>query len=63
MAQDKPKIFIKPSKRGSFTKWCKNHGYNGVTSGCISEGLRSKIAAIRKKANFARNAKYKWNRR
>lgn len=57
----KSKIKIKPSKVGTFTAWCKKQGYNGVTSACIAQGLKSKSAAIRKKANFARNAR-KWKK-
>ena len=53
-------IHIKKSKRGSFTKWCKKQGYGGVTSSCIAAGKRSKSKSIRKKANFAYVAKYKW---
>ena len=53
-------IRIKKSRRGSFTRYCKRHGYKGVTSSCIRQGKRSKSAAIRKKATFAANAR-KWN--
>jgi hypothetical protein len=42
---------------GSFTAWCKSQGYGGVTSECIAAGKRSKSGAIRKKANFAANAR------
>lgn len=57
----KPRIYIKPSKRGSFTAWCKRQGFSGVTSSCIAKGKRSKSASIRKKANFAANSR-KWKR-
>jgi len=53
----KSKIKIKPSRRGSFTSWCKRKGYGGVTSTCIAAGKRSKSASIRKKATFAGNAR------
>ena len=53
-------IKIKPSKKGSFTKWCKNKGYDGVTSECIAKGKSSKNSAIVKKAIFAANAR-RWN--
>ena len=53
----KPRIYIKPSKRGSFTKYCGGR----VTSACISRGKKSKSKAIRKKATFAANAR-KWNK-
>ncbi len=56
----KPSIYIKPSKRGSFTAWCKKQGYGGVTTECISKGKNSNSTAIRKKATFAANAR-KWN--
>ena len=52
---------IKPSHEGSFTAWCKRQGFRGVTAACISAGLASHNAAIRKKANFARNARG-WNK-
>ena len=58
----KKKIEIKPSKRGSFEKWCKSKGYGGVTSKCIAQGKKSKSSAIRKKATFAQNAR-KWNKK
>lgn len=59
MITGKKGIYIKPSKRGSFTAWCKSHGYGGVTGACKSAGRNSKSAAIRKKAVFATNAA-KW---
>lgn len=54
----KSKIYIKPSKRGSFTSWCKSHGYGGVNSKCIAAG-KNAGGAIAKKATFAANAR-KW---
>lgn len=59
--EDKSNIHIKKSRQGSFTKWCKQQGFSGVTQECIQKGLKSKNPAIRKKANFARNAR-KWNK-
>ena len=56
----KADIHIKKSKRGSFTKWCKSQGFDGVTEECIRKGKASKDPRIRKKANFAANAR-KWN--
>ncbi|KRT69447.1 MAG: hypothetical protein XU15_C0011G0129 [candidate division NC10 bacterium CSP1-5] len=53
-------IHIKKSREGSFTAWCKRQGYGGVTSACIAAGKRAKSTAIRKKANFASNAR-KWS--
>ncbi len=41
---------------GSFTRWCKKQGYNGVTQACIKKGLKQG-GKIAKKANFARNAR------
>jgi len=58
----KSKIRIKPSKRGTFTKYCKSKGYSGVTSQCIAQGKKSKSSAIRKKATFAGNAR-KWKKK
>ena len=49
------KIYIKPSKRGSFTSYCGGK----VTNECIQKGKNSPNAAIRKKATFAANAR-KW---
>lgn len=57
MAKKNP-IHIKKSKEGSFTAWAKKKGMS--VSQAISAGLKSKNPAIRKKANFARNAR-KWN--
>ena len=47
-------IHIKPSKRGSFTRWCGGN----VTEECIRKGKNSSNAAIRKKAIFADNARH-----
>ena len=57
----KLKIKIKKSSQGSFTAYCKRKGYSKVTTACISQGLKSSSSSIRKKANFARNAR-KWKR-
>lgn len=61
----KPKIFIKPSKKGTFTKYAKRKGMTDeegkITGEAIEEGLNSKNPAIRKKANFAKNAR-KWSK-
>ncbi len=57
MAKKKNKIKIKPSKRGSFTKYCGGK----VTNKCIQKGKKSKNPATRKKATFAANAR-KWNK-
>ncbi len=54
-------IHIKPENRGSFTRYCKAMGENGVTSKCISKGKASKSSSIRKKATFAKNAR-DWNK-
>lgn len=47
-------IYIKPSKRGSFTKWCGGD----VTEECIQRGKNSSNPKIRKKAIFADNARH-----
>ncbi len=55
-------IYIKPSKRGTFTKAAKQHGMS--VQGFANKVLKNPgnySAAMRKKANFARNAA-KWNR-
>lgn len=49
-------IYIKPENRGKFTDYCGGR----VTEECIQKGLDSPSATIRKRANFARNAR-KWN--
>lgn len=46
----------KKGTKGSFTKWCKEHGYGGCNSDCISAGLE-KGGKIAKKAAFAKAAK------
>ena len=50
-------IHIKENMQGTFTEWCKRHGHGSVTSACIQAGLNSDDPRIRKKANFARNAR------
>ena len=50
-------IHIKPENKGKFTKYCKSKGHGSVTDACISEGLASKSAAVRKRANFAKVSK------
>ena len=60
-AKKKPKIKIKESQKGSFTRWCKQQGFSGATRECEAKGKKSKNPAIRKKANFSRNAK-SWNK-
>ena len=42
---------------GSFTEWCKRNGFESTTCACVSKGLASKNAAIRKKAGFAKAVK------
>jgi len=49
---------------GTFTSWCRRQGFDvseGVPEACITKGLASKDPRIRKKANFARNAR-KWGK-
>ena len=40
-------------KKGTFTEWCKQQGYGGVTSECIAAGKKSKNPTVRKRANLA----------
>lgn len=49
-------IHIKKKNRGKFTDYCGGK----VTSECIQRGLHSSNPTIRKRANFARNAR-KWH--
>jgi hypothetical protein len=49
-------IHIKPENKGKFTSYCGGK----VTNACIQKGLKSNSPTIRKRANFARNAR-KWN--
>lgn len=49
------KIHIKKQNKGKFTDYCGGK----VTEECIQKGLHSPNATIRKRANFARNAR-KW---
>ena len=46
-------IYIKPSRRGSFRRWCGGK----VTNECIQKGKNSSNPAIRKKAIFAQNVR------
>ena len=50
-------IKIKKENVGKFTKYCGGK----VTEACITKGLKSKSSAVRKRANFARNARG-WNK-
>lgn len=55
-----PKIHVKESHKGKFTAWAKSHGYNvdnGIPAAAIEEGLASRLASVRKQAQFAKNAK------
>ena len=54
-------IKIKKENVGKFTEYCKGKGYEGVTAQCEEEGLASRSAAVRKRANFSRNAR-SWNK-
>lgn len=47
-------IHIKPSQKGSFTKYCNGK----VTNECIRRGKNSPNPKIRKKATFAQNARH-----
>ena len=49
----KPKIHIKESQRGSFTRYCNGK----VTEECIRRGKNSPDPKIRRKATFAANAR------
>ena len=51
-------IHIKKENRGKFTSWCGGK----VTSACIQKGLHSSNPTIRKRANFARNAR-SWSKK
>ena len=46
----------KKGTEGSFTAWCKAHGFGGVTEACINAALK-KGGKIAKKAAFAKAAK------
>ena len=52
------KIHIKPSRRGSFTRWCGGK----VTEECIRRGKNSSNPAIRKKSIFAENSR-RWRKK
>ena len=47
------KIKIKPSQKGSFTRYCGGN----VTNECIQRGKNSPDPKIRKKATFAANVR------
>jgi len=46
-------IEIKENNKGTFTNYCKEHGFGGVTCGCIEKGLGSINKKTAKRANFA----------
>ena len=49
----KPKIHIKESQKGSFTRYCNGK----VTNECIQRGKNSPDPKIRRKAVFAQNTR------
>ena len=58
MSKDKkPEIKIKKENRGKFTDWCKRRGHKSVTLECEDEGLASRLASVRKMAQFSRNSR------
>ena len=44
-------------KEGAFEKWCKMHGFKGVTKKCIEKGKKSKNPKTRKRAVLAETFK------
>lgn len=52
------KIQIKPENKGKFRSYCGGK----VTDACIQKGLHSSNPTIRKRANFARNAR-SWSKK
>lgn len=57
MADKKPQIKIKKENRGKFNAYCKRKGYDSVTRACEEEGLASKLAGVRKMAQFSKNSR------
>jgi len=57
----KPKIYIKPSKRGTFTKAAKKSGMSVQAKAASVLSDPNASPAMKKKANFARNAA-KWKK-
>jgi hypothetical protein len=57
MAKKKSGINIRESTRGLFTAYCKRLGFGGVTQECIRRGLASDNPEIRRRAQFAKNAR------
>ena len=53
MGKERPKIEIKKSHEGRFTKYCGGK----VTNECIEEGLASHSTKINKMAQFALNSR------
>lgn len=58
----KPKIYIKPSKRGTFKKAAKKSGMSVQEKATSVLNDPKASPAMKKKANFARNAK-KWKKK
>ena len=56
---EKPKIKI--SEPGSFTEWCNEAGFPGVTCECICKALKTDSPRLHKKAIFAYNFGFKKN--
>lgn len=51
--QKAAKSMKKRGTEGSFTAWCKAHGFKGVSAECIAAAKKAS-PAIRKKAAFAK---------
>jgi hypothetical protein len=49
------KKFKAKGTAGSFTRWCKASGFDGVTNDCIKAGKKSKSLKTRRRAIFAQN--------
>lgn len=50
-----PRIRIKKENKGKFTDWCEAHGHSDATRACEEEGLASKSAKTRSRAQFSKN--------
>jgi oligoendopeptidase F len=57
MAQKKPRIRIKPSKQGSLRAATKTKKGKNIPTSTLRRLKKSKSPAMRKKANFALNAR------
>ena len=55
LAKEKKNWIPKNLKEGRFTEYCKRKGYDGATTECANEAMKSDDASVRGMATFYKN--------